>query len=283
MTPLAHRIAKELTAPVRRRSFHSDTGQLRVLPNISRAHCFEVSAVLPLMGDLIDAAEKGGSPLRDEYIFLPANPTWIELSVGAEKGRVGFMLYQPSCPGGELMCPPAPKVIEWVFVGSDSFGVAESGAFVVEQGAHMLQYADIDLPEDCQPPGHKMLQDVAVAALAIINTPRLIGRCQHMPHRGLERSLRGVGAIGRYPLHAWHEIILEARPTYYDHAGVEREAHLTGRRCLHFCRSHLRVRSGRLELVSAHWRGDPALGIRRARYQVIPPRIDGRAITANRG
>jgi hypothetical protein len=46
------------------------------------------------------------------------------------------------------------------------------------------------------------------------------------------------------------------------------EGHLTGEKCLHFVRTFLRVRMGQLEYVDAHWRGNPALGMKRSRYRL---------------
>ena len=105
--------------------------------------------------------------------------------------------------------------------------------------------------------------------LAIINSPKIIGRRQHMPHRGLERALIAKQkAIGKFPLHAWTEIQLKVTPPKDMSSDAPAEDHLTGQKALHFCRAHLRVRMGRLEVVRAHWRGDAALGIKRSRYKV---------------
>ncbi len=47
------------------------------------------------------------------------------------------------------------------------------------------------------------------AALALINTPRIVGQRTHAPHRGLQkRLLRGRRPIGKFPLRAWTEILL---------------------------------------------------------------------------
>lgn len=108
--------------------------------------------------------------------------------------------------------------------------------------------------------------------LAMINTPRIVGRRQHMPHRGLEKDLlRARPVVGKFPLHAWTEIKLEVSPPRIENSDVH-EAHLTGARALHFCRAHLRIRNGYLEIVRAHWRGDASLGIKQSRYSVIPAR-----------
>lgn len=106
-------------------------------------------------------------------------------------------------------------------------------------------------------------------ALAFINSPKIIGRRQHMPHKGLERELlKNQKVIGSFPLHAWTEIALDVTPPKEAAGQHEFEAHLTGRRALHFVRSHLRIREGRLQFVKSHWRGDAALGIRQSRYTV---------------
>jgi hypothetical protein len=110
---------------------------------------------------------------------------------------------------------------------------------------------------------------VHYAALALINSPRIIGRHQHMPHERAERDkLKDMKLVGKFPLRAWTEIILKvALPD--DRSGeASTEAHLTGERCLHFCRSHIRVRMGLIEYVAGHWRGNPALGMKRSRYVV---------------
>jgi hypothetical protein len=84
----------------------------------------------------------------------------------------------------------------------------------------------------------------------------------------LEKRLReGHLIAGRYPLGAWNEILLHVTPPQ-EADDTEHEAHLTGSRALHFVRCHLRIRLGQLELVSAHWRGDAGLGIRRSRYRL---------------
>lgn len=105
--------------------------------------------------------------------------------------------------------------------------------------------------------------------LAFINTPKIIGRRQHMPHRGLEKRLTAaLKPVGKFPLHAWTEILLQIASPKDVSAEPSIEAHLTGERALHFCRANIRVRLGQLEIVRAHWRGDASLGIKQSRYKV---------------
>jgi hypothetical protein len=145
------------------------------------------------------------------------------------------------------------------------FGLSADGRFYTGQHAILddgTKFDDMELMAR----GRHM-----AAALALINTPRIIGRRQHMPHQGMQRKIAaGKKMVGKFPLKAWTEIKLEVMPPVID--GGQHEARLTGGKALHFCRAHLRIRMGHLERVSAHWRGDPSLGIKQTRYSVIPPR-----------
>jgi hypothetical protein len=110
------------------------------------------------------------------------------------------------------------------------------------------------------------------AVLALINSPRVIGQRQHMPHERIEREkLKALGLVGKFPLRAWTEILLSVAPPDDRTGEPSNEAHLTGEKCLHFCRTHLRVRLGQLEYVEGHYRGNPALGFKRSRYKLEPP------------
>lgn len=105
-----------------------------------------------------------------------------------------------------------------------------------------------------------------VLALDLINTPGLVGLRQHDPHRGLARKLYAA-RIGSYPLRGWSEIVLKHETRVAEEA--ERHTGATLHKCLHFVRSHLRhYRDGKVTVIPAHWRGDPALGIKRTRYLV---------------
>ena len=106
----------------------------------------------------------------------------------------------------------------------------------------------------------------AVLTIDLLNTPGLVGLRQHQPHRALARDLRKIG-VGRYPLQSWSEVVLKAHTTIADD-----DEHLSGvgfHKCLHFVRSHeRRYRTGHVARIPAHWRGDPALGIKRTRYRL---------------
>ena len=253
MTPLAQNLARQLLKVKSERDSFWGANRRTLADSFDDTHFFETTEIIPLLGELKNLSQE----YVDTLVFLPAPKTWIEWN--HPFGRIAILL--------------------------ESFGdMARSTAFWKDCSAAL---GSISLTSDdykcCgtlglvpqvwkDAYGESMFAGLLAAAhlqLVIINSPKIIGRKQHMPHRGLERDLlRSKTLSGKYPLHAWHELKLEARPTYFDKDGFEHEAHLTGKKCLHFCRSHLRIRNGKLELVNAHWRGDPALGIKRTRYRV---------------
>jgi hypothetical protein len=103
-----------------------------------------------------------------------------------------------------------------------------------------------------------------VLALELINTPGLIGLRQHDPHRGMAKR---YATIGSYPLRGWSEVTLKHQTKVAGPA--EQLSGTTYHKCLHFVRSHLRhYRNGNVSVIPAHWRGDPALGIKRTRYRM---------------
>jgi hypothetical protein len=74
--------------------------------------------------------------------------------------------------------------------------------------------------------------------LAILNSPRIVGRRVHHPHKGLARELAHKPELGIGPLHNWHEIKLEVTKP---RDGEPHSDVITGRRALHFCRKHIRI------------------------------------------
>lgn len=265
MTPLAYQIVKELTLPLRERTF-SDAG--RVLPRMSDIHCFEVTAAIPAIMDCLTNGLPEGSEgpgwllqkcraISDETLFLPAPNTWVEFR-RTDGGRTGLHC---CIEAGEIVFRIASS-------GKDGFGSlsAYAGLSIRDDGCTRI-YSCGDEQAKALSPIFSNVKAILIVALAFINSPRIIGRRQHMPHRGLERKLVARRAVvGKFPLHAWTEIQLHITPPRDASSDKTHEAHLTGERALHFCRAHLRIRLGKLEVVRGHWRGDAALGIRRSRY-----------------
>lgn len=110
---------------------------------------------------------------------------------------------------------------------------------------------------------------VAYGFLSLINSPRIISQRNHFPYGRAEReALKKMPLVGKFPLRAWTEILLRVALPEDRSGEPSQEQHLTGEKCLHYCRTYLRIRHGMLEYVEGHWRGNPALGIKQSRYRL---------------
>ena len=257
MSPLAQRIVKDMTLPAKDRGKDvSDPHGVAAL--LADSHCFDFTGVPELLSEVRKLLPEHGSlsdaiSLLGERAFLPADRTWIECLSG--DFRIGYLLIR-SGSGAEVYTaittkgqPAGTMKLAWIPIDNS-----------LETGRLHNEFTPAKIASDLSR---------IYAALAIINTPRMIGRKQHMPHRGLERQLlRSSPGIGSFPLRAWTELTLSVSAMMTEADGTDHEAHYTGEKCLHFCRAHLRVRNGRLEQVRAHWRGNPALGIKQTRYKI---------------
>lgn len=250
MTPLAATFAKQLTLPTKRRLPLLETGN--AMSAFNGIHCFDCSDLMGLVnGMAIDQRRN----LLDGVTFLPAPKTWVEW-----KDPDG---YRSAC----LLCENEDKhsADAYVFFRSRSGGLVARWIGAVRLNGGIETRTNDD---EARETAEKVIA-FTLLFVAFINTPRVIGRKQHMPNRGLERRLVQGFGVGKFPLHAWTEIKLEvAKPPEIDD-GDPHEAHLTGKRALHFCRAHIRIRNGKLEYVTHHWRGDPAIGIKQSRYKLV--------------
>jgi len=258
MTPLAAYLMKQVLArPKHREGIWRDPkniGDLRFA--LQDIHCFEITACAPLIHDFLQLYRRPdvGAALFDKLGFLPAPKTWLEWK-DHNGHRVALLIRQ------------VPDIDDMDRADTTCYcaaGLVRCGSISPSTGKIYVQPGYRDAPHI------RKIVSFAVFVLPLINSPHIIGRRQHMPNAGLERSLtRGFGA-GKFPLHAWTEIKLEVNKPIDIDDGEPHEAHLTGKRALHFCRKHIRIRGGQLEYVRAHWRGDPALGIKQSRYTVSP-------------
>lgn len=257
MTPLFHAIALETTKPMQERRLRDPAGYARRLGD---AHFFDVTHVAEMASALGNRFVETHGP-SERLAFLPAPLTALEVGRAPNGVRVGLILEDR----GEL------AECRLVSSDGDAHAIAPESFFI---GLHAMAcnevvYTKANVPIDGWL--FSRFGPFIYGALALINTPRTIGRKQHMPHAGLQRKLAAArGMVGKFPLRAWTEIVLEVRPPRIEGQKVY-EARLTGEKCLHFCRAHLRIRNGSLEYVSAHWRGDPALGIKQTRYRLERP------------
>lgn len=263
MTPLAYRVTKNLTLPVKDRTFRGTDAQLRALDDM---HCFNCTEVLDLATDLYRSQLERDRPISEfveETAFLPARKTWIEYRDGPYP--VAYLLVERGCRAEVSIYFGHPdSKMTMAFPGAMSiplFGADWASEEIRDKGGFMARM------DEHNPTVHLLR---IYTFLAMINTPRIIGRRQHMPHRGLERRLVAMrGTVGKFPLHAWTEIKLEVTAPKDASGEGSQEAHYTGERALHFCRAHIRIRLGKLEVVRGHWRGDASLGIKQSRYKLV--------------
>jgi hypothetical protein len=269
---------------------------------------FELTAVWPLVSSLsqkMAADYELHDRVDQRRAFLPARVTWIEYEMPSlrawneEIPREAMVNAYVSLSQEEIAKATHHYRIAFVFIGKEDsthyagrlrvsyetpqitphrvWRVSDLGVLpLVHSGMKPLRKFEHKGPD-----GHKRtfdkpvasIQDfTAYAGLSLINSPRIIGQRLHYPHGRAEReALKKAKMVGKFPLRAWTEIVLEVRVNPKDVSDEpSKEAHLTGERCLHYCRTYLRVRHGMLEYVEGHWRGDPSLGMKRSRYRLEP-------------
>lgn len=320
MTPLASKVARELTLLKKDRTFE-DQGHVLGLFD-EEMHCFEVSAIAKSVNEVLDGpldsedSEEAWSVWRDiesmlPRMFLPSPVTWLEMifqgariaCVIHEKGpyfslstvhqshRGNFSLHMCDFrargilePGERIeveageACGEKPDTIDFNFsrhIGHLDPLTATPAKLRSVVAAREIVAARIDALDrrhEMVTTSVEVLQaakrfiGMAVLTIDLLNTPGLVGLRTRRAHPRLARDLGRIG-VGRYPLQAWSEVVLKAETRIADPA--ERTTGETYHKCLHFVRSHLRRyrRDGRVVVIPAHWRGDPALGIKRTRYR----------------
>lgn len=291
MTPLARVIAKQNLEPRSRRPEGDECDLYKKMDDI---HCFDVTQVLDLVEDLAWKIVIGETCIG-ELSFLPARKTWIEWSRTSNFPQPTHYLPGLHCSPVGRDCTQGTLLVG--ATGKDDVTVFEAQAcgplYNAWTGDFGLRLNSSERPQDyfgltwagkesiakCETftQGNILHDDakwyaaMLMASLALINSPKVIGRRTHAPHRGLERDLiQRRAVVGRFPLRAWTEIILAVGPPTAAADDAPDETHLTGNRCLHFVRRHVRVIGGRVTYVREHWRGDAALGIKRSRYIMKP-------------
>lgn len=268
MTPLAYRIAKQTWTPIKQRERFDDAAQLLKNHKLEDVHCFEISQAFDVIDELgykwYSACIKDNrwvnfNAIDKRLAFLPAPKTWIEYigSPNEPTVRIGLLLEEFESLALCTISSASPE--------RGLRSLAEQMVLALHTRDDFAVKKNPDL-EPLVPEGWQTTTLFRIyAALAAINSPKVIGRIIHPPHKTLVRQF----AIGKFPLHGWTEIkLLVNKPADVDD-GLPHEARLTGRRALHFCRAHIRVRLGVLEYVRSHWRGDPAIGIKQTRYTVL--------------
>lgn len=247
---------------------------------------FSISdGLLPTINELaqdVDALEKSRP-----HLFMPSPQMWIEMMapmperakkmIAKASGRnnasvrVGAMLYaddEQACTGEALLVTRlgrrADPMISHATMRLGERGVApiEAGAFLdIGAGARV-----VDMPPDAMKRFIMALSEQfskwLIAAVALINTPRI---ANFVPQNFDDHNY-GAPRPGRWPLMAYTDVRLNADV----HNSIKKmnthsiETH-TAR---HHVRAHLRIRLGPVELVRAHWRGNPAFGTKIPAYTV---------------
>tara|TARA_B100000678_G_scaffold13657_1_gene10724 strand:+ start:3132 stop:3944 length:813 start_codon:yes stop_codon:yes gene_type:complete len=266
MTPLAQRVLRRLIGD--KKDEHASRWdrnyyKLDIIGALKKAQFFEITELIPHMNYAVDGAEYSVVDSMIENTFLPAPVTWIEGHDG--ETRSATLLIE----NDEENSASVYVFYDWgcSLVGTMALHDAASYDLVRVEDLRGFGLKTDSIDQEFWEMAKGAIAD-AYVTLAFINTPRIVGRKQHMPHKGLQkRLLSRRRSLGHFPLHGWTEIKLEITPHPKDLSDQEsKEAHLTGERALHYCRAHLRLKGGKIEYVRGHWRGDASLGIKRSRY-----------------
>ncbi|WP_217577337.1 hypothetical protein [Mesorhizobium sp. GbtcB19] len=253
MTPLALQILNDLCLPLRSRQMQDPDNVLRHMP---AAKCFECSALGDFMTSLARENPDPDPLYEAGRIFAPAPVTFLEMK---STNRFGVLLLEKSDGSMELHAA-TDAMLGFLFIGVLKSSRQQGNVWFTQPSQTNVAMRDALL-----------IAIGVVYQLFLINTPKLLGNITRLPHAGLQKKLaRAQGMTGKFPLFAWTEITLWATPdgSKANAENAEIEAHLSGRKCLHFVRAFLRWRMGRPEIVSSHWKGDPSLGMRRSRYKM---------------
>lgn len=283
MTPLAHAIILDSLLPQKARKFSDECGLVPLMREIKCFECTEaLEAALTIGWKQNKSREQNNDRLRTMgavTTFLPAPFTWVEFR-GCEIGQ-----WSKEARYGILLTEDEGEIIGRFAIRSSDGKNFGSGLYIFSMLTYSQEYEPgrtIGLfPAFSATASHQIarLQEMGrekealdsvqriaslmTPMLSIINTPNIIARVERPAHKGLQRRIGG-----EFRLRPWTEIKLCVTPDKAS-AASGTGVLFTGKRALHFCRSYLQINHGKLTLVSAHWRGDPALGIVKAKYKVI--------------
>jgi hypothetical protein len=210
-----------------------------------------------------------------DFIFLPAETTWIEWHAGRSgdqtRGRHGLLLIgrgeghavlsvgegayvtdRPGRPKGDTESDPI---------------VFDLHDYVFKPRRSILQPGDRERIE--------RLGRFLVCALALINTPRL----SQVVHHDIAPKLNAARAKrGKPPLLSWNDVTI--RPDVGWMPNKTHELGATGEKRRHHVRTFMRLKRGKVEIVKPHWRGNAERGYVLHRHVV---RMDGEEAGAWKG
>lgn len=276
MTPIAKFILDQLMMKPSKRKDSIRTFEKHLKMMLENVHFFECSKIISLSDEL---SEKIGAYNHNDiveffgpYLFMPAPKCWIEVEDFKGIGPLAFFVETVNKVMGLDQAQVVMIVPERNFNEINLFPLG----IIRQDSAIGIDAAGRETFLKQRRDGNEnevtiMMQGWLFTVqnfLFLINQPRIIGKVVHPVHKGLAKNWKATGA--RYPLQGWTEIKLEvSKPPEIDD-GEPHQAHLTGHRALHFVRKFIRIRRGKMEYVSSHWRGDPNLGIKQKRYIVTP-------------
>ncbi len=285
MTPHQKELTKDWLKPIGRRHFDY---QLEWMGKaIINAKAFEITEIMPLVEDMmLDYYVDGGKKINksgekialETLFFLPAQFTWIEwkfcamqrtvdaikdmddpeLLSGIAQMRLGFLLFKEEQSDRIIVCTSP-------IAGKQSFGVV--GTFDGLNFEGQPKITTIYNDDDNRDGETSTLIARMMLALSVINSPDLLHRREHKPSGLLRDSIKSKTARSRTPfqLLPWTEIVLSINKRHED--GTTSREVVSGEKCRHYCRAHLRLWQGRLIHVKGHWRGNAELGIAQSTYR----------------
>jgi hypothetical protein len=280
-----------MTLPIKDRRFDGGVVAGRPFPLShfrDEFHCFEVSQVAAIAndrrGDFLDAGFPSVS-----WSFLPAPRTWVEWSRNPGE-RVGVMLVENGDWAGVYAATQVKAAFCGAYVGQIALEKVLSG-YLLENGDKATDAAQPWLTvepaifreviglDKADPNDGRLFSSKdafallwqVYALLLLINTPKVVERTTHDPHRGLAREiLSRRKTLGIFPLQAWTEIVLPVSGSENKTEPASGQTGLTGMMPLHWTRAHKKRVHGVWTLISDYWSGDGSLGIKRSRYTVTP-------------
>jgi len=279
MFELAKACLDEMLKPIARRSIVDSRGIARQLQDFKHFECTEI-------WDIAKSLAERKAVVDNDLAFLPAEKVWIEFAGGlkAIEGepaalRTAFLLERTA--SNTAMVSVAAR---WPDLSGPVIGRPLGFMPLNEHGdLGALVKGVVGGPH----PNHLgKWAAVIYGLLALINTPRIIGRKTHVPNGHIQRAIQQArGLSGRFPLGACTTLKLRVLETTVED-DREHTAWLTGDRAQHFVRAHLRiiggvvvqvggrrvVIGGRKVRVKEHYRGNPGLGMKHTRYSMRPPR-----------
>lgn len=252
MTPHAQRFFKDLTLPKRDRKNIDHAG---LFGRMEGLHCFDVSALEGAVSEFMKQADLATCVTDMAFgMFLPSPRTWLEYFIDGNRTAIVVEAMGDRYGLSLVTC----RKIKSIF-----FGYLNPVTSEMELSLNPDQLMGLNDTDDQLWQQFNYLIIRAVSFLDLINAPGTVTMDHHDPHAGFARALKKSGI--EYPLKAWSEV----RISHDSDAVSDGFVGPTSRRCLHFVRAHQRhLQSGDLTLVSHHWRGDPALGIKRTKYRV---------------